>query len=255
MRERLILVGLMCLTIVASSSTGADAQSTRQDEEARTLFSLGSTAYDEGRFADALDYFQRAYDLSQRPQLLFNVGQAADRLRQDRRALEAFEAFLAAVPNAPQREAIVARVAILRASIERAEAAPAAPPAVEPPAPVVAPEPVPVPVDDGRSAVPGVVIASGGGAVLVVGVVFLALGMGDANDVEGAPDGTPFADVADAYDRAPTRITVGSILAGVGLAATATGIVLAARSGRRDDDRAALELRATPGGLLLRGSF
>ena len=55
----------------------------------------------------------------------------------------------------------------------------------------------------------------------------------------------------------PTRIVVGSILAGVGLAATATGIVLATRRGGGDasSDTASLRLSVQPTGLSLRGSF
>jgi hypothetical protein len=121
-------------------------------------------------------------------------------------------------------------------------------------APVVSPV-----VEDtaGGSKTLGIIVAGSGGAVTVLGVVFLALGMADANDVEGAPAGSDFADVSAAYDRAPTRIAVGSILAGVGLAATATGIVLATRRGGRDasSDTASLRLSVQPTGLSLRGSF
>ncbi len=258
----LLLTALFASFSLAGAPASAQQLTARQDAEARTLFGLGNTAYQEGRFRAALDYFQQAYDLSQRPQLLFNIGQAADRLRDDRRALEAFERYLTEVPESPDREAIEARVLILRETIARTNT-PTTTGAEEAPEPeeAAAPEPSPLmvapqPADEGSST-PGIIVASGGGAVTVVGVIFLALGLADASDVEGAPAGSDFADVSAAYDRAPTRIVVGSILAGVGLAATATGIVLATRRGGSDasSDTASLRLSVQPTGLSLRGSF
>jgi len=106
----------------------------------------------------------------------------------------------------------------------------------------------------GSSAV-GWAIAGGGGGTLVVGTVFLVLGLSDKSAVENAADGSTFASVEDEYDRASTRITVGTVLMGVGAAATATGIVLALRGGSSDDETAALDLRVGPSGFLLRRSF
>src|SRR5688572_29691924 len=90
------------LLVLPHASVSAQ-QTEWADAEARTLFGLGNAAYTEGRYRAALDYFQQAYDLSRRPQLLFNIAQAADRLREDRRALEAFETYLREVPESPDR--------------------------------------------------------------------------------------------------------------------------------------------------------
>ena len=62
-----------------AADAAAPALQADQDREARFLFEAGRTAYDAGRYREALGHFQHAYDLSQRPQLLYNVGQAADR--------------------------------------------------------------------------------------------------------------------------------------------------------------------------------
>jgi tetratricopeptide (TPR) repeat protein len=102
----------------ADSAVQAD-----QDREARFLFEAGRTAYDAGRYKEALGHFQRAYDLSQRPQLLYNVGQAADRLRQDEVALDAFERYLSALPAAANRPAVEERIKVLREVLAEHEAA------------------------------------------------------------------------------------------------------------------------------------
>lgn len=93
-----------------------------RDEQARALFEEGRTAFSEARFADALEFFRRAHALSHRHALLYNIGQAADRLRLDREALEAFDLYLAEVPDAANRVEVETRVAVLRETIAREDA-------------------------------------------------------------------------------------------------------------------------------------
>jgi tetratricopeptide (TPR) repeat protein len=83
------------------------------DRKARALFKQGAEAYEDGRYRDAWDYFRQAYLLSKRPELLYNVGQAADRLRMDREALEAFKLYLARLPEAENRREVENRVRAL----------------------------------------------------------------------------------------------------------------------------------------------
>ncbi len=102
-----------------AQTTDAPAEATTEagesrDREARALYEAAVVAFDEGRFADALRLFRRSYERSGRPELLYNVGTAADRLRYNEEALEAFEAFLAARPDAEQRANVEARIAVLR---------------------------------------------------------------------------------------------------------------------------------------------
>ncbi len=105
----------------AATATPADT-----DREARFLFEAGRTAYDGGRYRESLAHFQRAYELSQRPQLLYNVGQAADRLREDELALDAFERYLSALPAAANRPAVEERIKVLREVLAEKQAAAAA---------------------------------------------------------------------------------------------------------------------------------
>lgn len=71
---------------------------TALDAEARGLFEAGRSAFTVGRFEEALSYFQKAYELSKRPELLYNTAAAAERLRRDDLALESYRGFVAAVP-------------------------------------------------------------------------------------------------------------------------------------------------------------
>lgn len=139
MRGRIVL-GLALLVganIVSASRAHAQTEagptaSELAEEEARALFNAGAAAFDAGRFEDALWSFQRAYDRSGRAQLLYNVAQCHDRLRQDDQALAAFERYLELVPTAANRMQVEARIALLREAIARRDAPPiAVPPRVE----------------------------------------------------------------------------------------------------------------------------
>ena len=92
-----------------------------RDTQARELFEQGRAAFTAARFAEALDLFRQAYALSERHALLYNIGQAADRLRLDRDALEAFDCYLAEIPDAENRIEVETRIGVLRETIARDE--------------------------------------------------------------------------------------------------------------------------------------
>jgi tetratricopeptide (TPR) repeat protein len=120
------------------------------DEVARGLFQAGKAAYEAGNYTDALSFFEQAHDRSGRPELLFNIGQAADRLRQDDKAIEALRAYVAQLPNAANRAEVEARIRALEHAIEeRNSAAPAAAAEASP-----SPELVPSPEQTAQRAAP-----------------------------------------------------------------------------------------------------
>ncbi len=106
---------LIALTLL--SPTSATAQ-TSADEEARAHFEAGRMAFSRGGYESALQSFQRAYELSERSALLYNIGTTLDRLRRDAEAIEAFEQFLEAQPESEYAEEVRERVRILRANAD-----------------------------------------------------------------------------------------------------------------------------------------
>lgn len=94
---------------------------TSQDQEARMLFEAGRVAYTAGRFEDSLDYFQRAHSMSGRAVLLYNVGSAADKLRRDAVALDAFRRYLEAMPTAENRAEVESRIHVLEQVVASAQ--------------------------------------------------------------------------------------------------------------------------------------
>ena len=129
----------------APNATGATPAQGGQDrtEEAKGLFNAGRAAFDAGRYPDALDYFQRAYAISGRAGLLYNIGLSYDRLREDERALAAYDQYLTLAPEAQNRVEVETRAAAIRAALARRKPAEAAAPtpaetAAAAPPPVVA---------------------------------------------------------------------------------------------------------------------
>ena len=85
------------------------------------LFEAGRVAYAAGRFEDSLDYFQRAHGMSGRAILLYNIGSAADKLRRDAVALDAFRRYLEAMPTAENRAEVESRIHVLEQVVAAAQ--------------------------------------------------------------------------------------------------------------------------------------
>lgn len=119
-----VLVGALSASATLAQSESSDdrQRSAAVEAEARSLFEAGRSAFDIGRYEDALEHFQQAYELSGRSSLLYNVGQTADRLRLDAVALEAFERFLADNPEHARAEAVRARIRVLREAVSHTAA-------------------------------------------------------------------------------------------------------------------------------------
>lgn len=222
----------------------------RPTEEGRVAFQAGRDAFEAGRYPLALESFERAYELTQHPDMLYNIGHTAERLRRDERALSAFEGYLEANPQSPERAAIEARMAILRRAIEEGEhddtpplepAGEAAPLPVQEYVVVQGPRPEPSPL--------GWVLTGVGAAVALTGVGFLVGAEVRAGEVRDANDGTLWPTLEQAYADANNFAIAGGVLAGVGVATAALGVVLAITA---DGDQ---EVAVGPGGVTVRGRF
>ncbi len=94
---------------VAPRSILAQPASDAVDPEAIAAYDEGSNAYAMGNYEDAVTHFERAFELSRRSELLFNLGQAYSRwyeisgdiahLRKGRQLLENYLSFLDEHPD------------------------------------------------------------------------------------------------------------------------------------------------------------
>jgi hypothetical protein len=77
-------------------------------------FAEGLEAYRRGDFVTAATHFENAYLALPDPAPLFNMARSWEGANEVARAVEAYERYLAAAPNAPDRNQVVERIAILR---------------------------------------------------------------------------------------------------------------------------------------------
>jgi tetratricopeptide (TPR) repeat protein len=118
---------LLCAAILAFVATAspvrvavaqASGDDDRDDAQARELFLEGDEAYAEADYERAATLFMRAYELSGRPALLFNLGNAYERMGAYDRAAEALQRYLDS-PEARDREVIERRIARLEEAHRR----------------------------------------------------------------------------------------------------------------------------------------
>lgn len=283
--QSFLLVAVCAFALSFGLSASADSVDT--DAEARALYEAGRIAFDQGRFEAALRYFETSYELSGRPQLLFNIGTVADRLRRDDLALRAFKRFLEEVPDTPERQGVLARIRILERSAIRADGRRDEESGDEEASDELAlideigfdEENEQTDIEDelaGRHSVDGrgvdlsagvtphtqkrsgkrgagLALAAAGAGALVGGTVTLALGQRRRNEIEDAPRGTFYASLpnGERADRM-TAAGIGVLAAGAGILTGGLVMLVNARSKR---DETSLEFSVNPFGFEFRGDF
>ena len=232
-----VSLSLAVWTSVGSACRVAAQEVDLADTEARSRFEAGRAAMAAGRTEDALADFRRAYELSHRPALLYNIGVAADRLRHDDEALEAFEAYLAAMPaeEISNRAEVESRLVVLRETIAartrgedtreedtRSDA----------------------PATSAGVSVPGIALLVSGGVLAIGGAVLVGVGASERARVANATMGAPWSDYAGSAEIAPILEGTGGAALGVGAALAVTGAVLLAIDGPHESQVAVLPFGA-----------
>ncbi len=273
-----LVLGLVVGSSLVLSVPGASAQTdASSDADARRFFEEGRTAYEAGDFETAVRGFRRAYLLSPRFALLYNIGQAELRAGHDQLALEALEGFLRQAPaDDPRRGEVEERVRVLRSMGVRPASEAEFQQAQQQAGGTGTGTATGTETGTGTGtgagtgtgtgtgtgstdSGPGIVpwiIAGAGGAVLVVGAVLMGVGAGEASAVTNAPDMSRWVDLQGRASGAQTMWGVGLALLGVGAATAAAGIVWGVvGGGGSSDSSATARLRLTPGGLFVEGEF
>jgi len=104
---------------------GCAAVAAADPQTSREHYAAGKAAYTEGRFDVALAEFQRAFADAPATEYLQDIAQAYRHLGRCADSIAYFDRYLAASPDAPHRDAVVATVASLRTTCAK-RAAPAA---------------------------------------------------------------------------------------------------------------------------------
>lgn len=182
---RRAVAALLVLAIAAPAA----AQTTSDHELALALFKHSDEAYKRGDFKGAVADLEKAYSLEPVPVLLYNLGRAYEGLGETKSAIDAYERYLKAQPDAEDHGAIEQRLVTLHREETRDEQR-AKP---EPPPPVVV-------TAHTRSLGAGpIIVTSVGAAGLALGGVFGALAL-SANGAQNSPQ-TSQVDAVSAHDR------------------------------------------------------
>jgi len=208
------------------------------DREARSLYEAGTAAFTDGRFEDALARWREAYELSERPELLYNIGTALDRLGRGPEAKIQYEAYLEAVPDARNMNYVRRRIEVLsETETEHAEAEAN---------PIIEPEP--------PSRIGPIVLFSVAGAAVVAGIATAIVANDRYNSLdERCPDGECPADAASDRDSLRTMTRSTDVLLGTAVLVAIAGVVWWVAVG--SDDERDTELACGLGNCTVRTRF
>lgn len=134
-------------------ATGPASSQASPDELARKHFESGVAYLQESDYDSALRAFEKAYQLSKRPEILLNVATVHERAGDLPAAVGALERYLEAAPEGEHVETVKLRITNLKKRIEEPptadagapQAQPKAPPPPPPTATAAAPAPTPAP--------------------------------------------------------------------------------------------------------------
>jgi tetratricopeptide (TPR) repeat protein len=226
-------------------SNGAAAKpSASADKEARKLFFQGDRMYEEGKYEEAVAAFEKAYALSHRPELLFNLANAYERLGQYEEALRSLRDFAPSAPDG-DREKIAERIKTLEARAEehRKRASEKAAPA-----PVAAAAAPPPPAEP-ESHPPILAYSLMGVGVVGIGIgtIFGVQALGSKSDAEDqCKGGFCPASAQKSIDDAKSQALIADIGFAVGVVAAGAGVVLFLTRDTSETKEHVAALRAAP---------
>jgi len=211
----------------------------------------------EGRFDEAIREYEKAYELSHDPLLIFNVALEYRKDNQRQKALEAFTRYVTLVPGDPSSDEARSYIAALRREIDEEEAsqAKAREAAAEPVAILPTTTTVPAARDHSDAPAPGkrqrltsFIVGGAGIAAIAAGTIVVILAH---SDWEASRAGCDADNVCtdSAYDQATSarsKATVATVLFGAGIAAVATGTVLYFMAPSASSAERAARWRVTP---------
>ena len=105
---------LLWLALGCALSSAARANPAEDQEIAKAHFATGLSYYDTGRYRPAVNEFREAYRLVPRPELLYNIARAYEKVEDAGRATDYYLRYLAARPAATEKAEVTAALARLK---------------------------------------------------------------------------------------------------------------------------------------------
>jgi tetratricopeptide (TPR) repeat protein len=244
---RLVIALSLLYALVTPRVVFADESSLLAKEH----FRRGTKLYDLGHYPEAAAEYEQAYQAKDSPALLYNLGQAYRLGGQPERALASYRSYLRNMPNAENRDEVMAFIETLKKTIEAQKAAKEKPPTdtLQPPAtdkpalvtrpetppPAVVEPPAAAPVDDRPRTrtleIAGLGVGAVGVASLAAGAAFAGLTASTNNKLNHPAAGATFD--KSLADRGATFQTLEGVFFAVGGAALVTGVVVYAVGAKR----------------------
>lgn len=112
--RRAPFVALLAALVIAPATASADDAAIAR---AKLRFTAGAQAYREARYKDAIDYFMEAYRFDPRPELVYNVGQAYEKLGDVPNALRSYRDYVRLAPGASDRATVETSIKNLEARL------------------------------------------------------------------------------------------------------------------------------------------
>lgn len=256
--------------LIASSRAHAQVAppSADSETEAREAFARGRAAYDGGDFESAAQAFARAYELSGKAGLLYNLYLAFRDANRQAQAAEALRSYLQRDPDAPNRPQLESRLRALESGLAEHTPQPPPPPAAAPaPAPtpeVAAPPPAPA-VPPPPAVVSGapywrgpvIVMAAGAGVALLAAVPGL-IATSKASELEDKCTSSPCDDQYASLEDGRRRAALTSdLMLGAGIATAAGGAIWYFFRRAHEREMPVVSAGCLPGGCqaMVRGRF
>ena len=148
-----------------------------QKQEMKQHYEKATRAYDVQKYSEAVEEYQRAYEIGGDPAMLYNVAQSYRLNDQPGEAQRFYRRYLQRSPNARNRDDVEKKIADLEKTIEerRRKAAAAPPPVAPAPVVIVPPPPPEMPIRQPEASpgrrVAGIVLAAVGGAALATAAI------------------------------------------------------------------------------------
>lgn len=99
------------------------AKAPSAQEQAAANFKAGRALFKKGKYREAADRFQAAYNLDPAPILLYNLARAYEEVPDPERAISFYESYLQRVPDAEDRKDVEYRIGLMRKTIAAARRA------------------------------------------------------------------------------------------------------------------------------------
>jgi tetratricopeptide (TPR) repeat protein len=246
------LASLLLAAFIVAAPRAAEAQMTQsQKDEVKLHYQRATRAYDLQKYTEAIDEYQKAYEISGDPPMLYNIAQAYRLADQPGEAARYYRRFLQRMPNAKNREEVERKIADQeKLADQRKKMEPVAPPPptptkpppivevkppvevpVTPPLPPPAPPPPPPETSHARAVVGWSLLAAGVIADGVAGYeAYRAKQKGDQLTKDSMMNATKTFDPS--LETAGKNANIAAIALGIGGTALAvTGIIVLATAG------------------------